>query len=247
MGLANLSSNATAVLVRTQPRTGSTFHWTLLCLIMTLKLDCTVRCRIDNNMAVPIAPCEVVKTHHFNATAYSAMRGTELLVVASVAHEESDTQKYNALLGVPAHLPLQYVQVMPRLLDCPQCIIDEEMALWGLPTMTRHNVRDIMRWWSLKRVCCNGKESSLAAKQQLTRGRCPVAERQPAAESGLHCKAYNFAAVQALWQQNPLSSLIPPGNLVQGCQLTRKWVEEKMNASNFQCKDLEYGHHYDGE
>jgi hypothetical protein len=87
--------------------------------------------------------------------------------------------------------------------------------------------------------CCSKKESSLAWKQLLSHGRCPVTEIEPAAESGLFCPAYNFSAVYALWSQNPLSNLIPPfKSMLNACEDTRDWVETTMRTKDFQCKDL---------
>ena len=129
----------------------------------------------------------------------------------------------------------------------------------------KRHVRSYMRWWQLSRQCCAGRQSSLAFKQVLTNGRCPVTVAIDDAAYPA-CELYNFTAVGQLFSRVAALAELPAesisdaaeasaapghayargwlGDFEHGCRLTRSYVQELVMRPDFTCDDLIYFKHY---
>jgi hypothetical protein len=174
------------------PRLGTTFQYTLLCLIVKMKHmpnENNVRCDEMGSPTRNIGPDMVMKTHYrphpvnfTNYLLFTAARSSD-----PVWNGSAYQQQYGQFLAAPLEEVKRY------------------QPIFNLTAKEVHSAMAYMRYWSIIRRCC-GSQQSLVNRQRLhgCKPSEPITSPQYPA-----CETYNLTAVEELLHRLPGYQLFP--------------------------------------
>jgi len=187
----------TAIVQYGEPRSASTFQFTLLCVITRMLHPSTsVPCRYEAtvNLAGTVggsASPLVIKTHNppkdgpFAVFTSTRKKGTQLWAGAL------------------------YSQDLGSVVADDLAEVSKYMDIFQLNTSQVQQIRDFLPLWSIQRQCC-GIGQSLANRQRLHG--CPVTADQ----HGAQCLTQNMTNVELQFLQTPLYPYRYPGDYMPG-------------------------------